>query len=80
MSVTRGETLTPNPNECNSTLTSGTKNIYSYAYIDINDWGHQLRIILAWRRTDITKYRNVALMQPKRNKTKTEFFIFSKST
>ena len=23
-SATRGETLTPNPNECNSTLTSGT--------------------------------------------------------
>ena len=27
-SATRGETLTPNPNECNSTLTSGTNNIY----------------------------------------------------
>ena len=27
MSATRGETLTPNPNECNSTLTSGTSSI-----------------------------------------------------
>ena len=36
-----GEMLTPNPNECNSTLTSGTKNIYPY--IDLNDRGHRLR-------------------------------------
>ena len=43
-SATRGETLTPNPNECNSTLTSGTNNIYPYPYIDINDQGHRLRI------------------------------------
>ena len=33
-SATRGETLTPNPNECNSTLTSGTRVIYPYLYID----------------------------------------------
>ena len=32
----------PNPNECNSTLTSGTKNIYPYP-IDVNDRGHRLR-------------------------------------
>ena len=31
-SATRGETLTPNPNECSSTLTSGTNNIYPYPY------------------------------------------------
>ena len=43
-SATRGETLTPNPTECNSTLTSGTNNIYPYPYIDINDRGHRLRI------------------------------------
>ena len=42
-SATRGETLTPNPNECNSTLTSGTNNIYPYSYIDINDRGHRFR-------------------------------------
>ena len=35
--------LTPNPNECNSTLTSGTNNIYPYPYIDINDRGHRFR-------------------------------------
>ena len=29
-----------NPNECNFTLTSGTKNIYP---IDVNDRGHRLR-------------------------------------
>ena len=29
-----GKTLTPNPNERNSTLTSGTKGIYLYLYID----------------------------------------------
>ena len=32
-SATRGETLTPNPNECNSMLTSGTRGIYPYLYI-----------------------------------------------
>ena len=41
-SAKRGETLTPYPNECNSTLTSGTKNIYPYP-IDVNDQGHRLR-------------------------------------
>ena len=40
-SATRGEALTPNPNECNSTLTSGTNNPYSY--IDVNDRGHRFR-------------------------------------
>ena len=42
-SATRGETLTPNPNECSSTITSGTNNIYPYPYIDINDRGHRFR-------------------------------------
>ena len=42
-SATRGETPTPNPNECNSTLTSGTNNIYPYPYIDVNDRGHRFR-------------------------------------
>ena len=32
-SAMRGETLTPNPNECNSTSTSGTRGIYPYLYI-----------------------------------------------
>ena len=34
-SATREETLTLNPNECNSTLTSGANNIYPY--IDVKD-------------------------------------------
>ena len=42
-SAMRGETLTPNPNGCSSTLTSGTNNIYPYPYIDVNDWGHCFR-------------------------------------
>ena len=42
-SAMRGETLTPNPNDCNSTLTSGNNNIYPYPYIDINDRGHRFR-------------------------------------
>ena len=29
-SAMRGETLTPNPNECNSTLTSVTRGTYPY--------------------------------------------------
>ena len=33
-SATRGELLTPDPNECNSNLTSGTRGIYPYLYID----------------------------------------------
>ena len=36
------ETLTPNPNEWNSTLTSGTKNIYPTP-IDVKDRGHRFR-------------------------------------
>ena len=39
----RGGGQLPNPNECNSTLMSGTKNIYPYPYIDVNDRGHCLR-------------------------------------
>ena len=44
----RGGGQLPNPNECNSTLTSGTKNIYPYPK-DVNDRGHRLRIILTQR-------------------------------
>ena len=32
-SATGEETLTPNSNECNSTLTSGTRGIYPHCYI-----------------------------------------------
>ena len=39
----RGGGQLPNPNECNSTPTSGTKNIYSYPYIDVNYRGHRFR-------------------------------------
>ena len=39
----RGGGQLPNPNECNSTLTSGTKNIYPYPCIDVNDRGHRFR-------------------------------------
>ena len=43
MSDTKKETLMVNPTECNSNLMSGTKNIYPYPYIDVNDHGHHLR-------------------------------------
>ena len=49
----RGGGQLPNPNECNSTLTSGTNNIYPYPYIDINDRGHRLRITHTRRRVHI---------------------------
>ena len=39
----RGGGQLPNPKECNSTLTSGTNNIYPYPYIDVNDRGHRFR-------------------------------------
>ena len=39
----RGGGQLPNPNECNSTLTSGTNNIYPCPYIDVNDRGHRFR-------------------------------------
>ena len=39
----RGRGQLPNLNECNSTLTSGTNNIYPYPYIDVNDQGHRFR-------------------------------------
>ena len=32
-SATGEETLTPNPNKCNSTLTSGTRSIYPHRYV-----------------------------------------------
>ena len=35
-----GQLPNPYPNDCNSTLTSGTNNIYPYPYIDVNDRGH----------------------------------------
>ena len=35
--------LTPNPNECNSTLTSGTRGIYPHCYIDVDEQGPRLR-------------------------------------
>ena len=48
------ETLTPNPNVWNSTLTSGTENIYPYPYILMlmsrvidEGRGHRLRILYA---------------------------------
>ena len=47
---TRGGGQLPNPNECNSTLTSGTNNIYPYPYTDVNDRGHRLRITHTLRR------------------------------
>ena len=39
----RGGGQLPNPNECNSTLTSGANNIYPYPYINVNDRGHRFR-------------------------------------
>ena len=56
-SATMGETLTPNPNECNSTLMSGTNNIYPCPYIDVNDQGHHLRITHKCRRSPIWSER-----------------------
>ena len=55
MGGTRGEALTPNPNECNSTLTSRTKNTYPFRYIDVDggvtdeERSHRLRILHAPR-------------------------------
>ena len=48
----------PNPNECNSTLTSGINNIYPYPYIDVNDRGHRLRITHTLRRVDLRSKGN----------------------
>ena len=42
-SATGEETLTPNPNECNSILTSGTRGIYPHCYIDVDERGDCLR-------------------------------------
>ena len=56
----RGGGQLPNPNECNSTLRSGTNNIYPYPYIDVNDRGHRLRIThTQWRRSVVA--RNIVL-------------------
>ena len=43
-SATVEEMLTPNPNECNSTLTSGTRGIPPLLYIDVDERSHRLRI------------------------------------
>ena len=67
-SATRGETLTPHLNECNSTLTSGTNNIYPYP-IDINDRGHRFR-----SGSPLTNYPNMeALAFRKLQKTPLPF-------
>ena len=42
MSATRGETLTPNPNECNSMLTSGTSGGIAPTYTIYTGGGSQL--------------------------------------
>ena len=39
----RGGGQLPNPNECNSTLTSETGDIYPHCYIDVDERGHRLR-------------------------------------
>ena len=44
-SATEEEMLTPNPNECNSTLTSGTRGIYPHCYIHVDERGHRLRAV-----------------------------------
>ena len=58
-SVTGEETLTPNPNECNSTLTSETRGIYPHRYKlmlmsgvtgTAQERGHRLQIICGKRR------------------------------
>ena len=41
-SATRGETLTPDPNECNSTLTSGTSGGAAPTYTIYTRGGGQL--------------------------------------
>ena len=52
----RGGGQLPNSNECNSTLTSGTKNIYPYP-IDVNDRGSQLKIgVIALNRVTVTNW------------------------
>ena len=56
----RGGGQLPNPNECNSTLNSGTNNIYPYPYIDINDRGHRLRITHTHHRIS---YRQAAFLK-----------------
>ena len=40
----------PDPNECNSILTSGTRGIYLPLYIDVDERGHRLRFFHAPRR------------------------------
>ena len=39
----RGGGQLPNPNECNSSLTSGTRGICPHCYIDGDERGHRLR-------------------------------------
>ena len=39
----RGGGQLPNPNECNSTLTSGIIGIYPHCYIDVDERDHRLR-------------------------------------
>ena len=49
----RGGGELPNPNECNSTLTTNERvepRIFTPTPMDVNDRGHRLRIILAPRR------------------------------
>ena len=69
MSATGEETLTPNPNKCNSTLTSGTRGIYPHCYIlmlmsgvTATERSHRLRIRHAHRRGTVVQYFSLYVM------------------
>ena len=64
----RGGGQLPNPNECNSTLSSGTNNIYPYPYIDVNDQGHRFR-----SGSPLTNYPHAAAAVRRRPTSKSPF-------
>ena len=57
----RGGCQLPNPNECSSTLTSGTNNIDPYPYIDVNDQGHRFR-----SGSPLTNYPHTTTFHPQK--------------
>ena len=49
--------VTPYPNKCNSTLTSGTKNIYPYPYIDVDERGSLVKSGVTGYKLSVPRHR-----------------------
>ena len=79
----RGGSQLPNPNEYNSTLTSGTNNIYPYPYIDVKATFHltiSMRGQRAMGKIQRNNYHHGRCRTSLTGKTMSVFLIFTQGT